>query len=51
MRLKIVALLAAVVLAAVPLRAQTNPTGTISGKVADQDGLPVFRSCPPVTTR
>ena len=41
MRLKIVALLAAVVLAAVPLRAQTNPTGTISGKVTDQEGLPV----------
>jgi outer membrane receptor for ferrienterochelin and colicin len=41
MRLKIVALLAAVVLAAVPLRAQTNPTGTISGKVTDQDGLAV----------
>ena len=41
MRLKIVALLAAVLLAAVPLRAQTNPTGTISGKVVDQDGLAV----------
>ena len=41
MRVKIVALLAAVVLAAVPLWAQTNPTGTISGKVTDQDGLPV----------
>ena len=41
MRLKIVALLAAVLLAAVPLRAQTNPTGTISGKVVDQEGLPV----------
>jgi outer membrane receptor protein involved in Fe transport len=41
MRLKIVALLAAAVLAAVPLRAQTNPTGTISGKVTDQDGLAV----------
>jgi hypothetical protein len=41
MRLKIVALLGAVLLAAVPLRAQTNPTGTISGKVTDQDGLPV----------
>jgi hypothetical protein len=41
MRLKIVALLAAVVLSAVPLRAQTNPTGTISGRVVDQDGLPV----------
>jgi len=41
MRLKIVALLGAVLLAAVPLRAQTNPTGTISGKVVDQDGLPV----------
>jgi hypothetical protein len=40
MRLKIVALLVAVLLAAVPLRAQTNPTGTISGKVTDQDGLP-----------
>ena len=41
MRLKSVALLAAIVLAAVPLWAQTNPTGTISGKVTDQDGLPV----------
>jgi len=41
MRLKIVALLVGVLLAAVPLRAQTNPTGTISGKVVDQDGLPV----------
>jgi outer membrane receptor for ferrienterochelin and colicin len=41
MRLKIFALLAAVALAAVPLRAQTNPTGIISGKVVDQEGLPV----------
>jgi hypothetical protein len=41
MRLKIVALLAVVLLGAVPLRAQTNPTGTISGKVVDQDGLAV----------
>jgi hypothetical protein len=41
MRLKIVALLAVVLLGAVPLRAQTAHTGTISGKVVDQDGLAV----------
>ena len=41
MRFKTLALLAVVALAAMPLRAQTNPTGTISGKVVDQDGLPV----------
>ncbi len=33
--------LAALLLAAVPLLAQTNPTGTISGKVLDPDGLAV----------
>jgi hypothetical protein len=38
MRFKTLALLAVVALAAMPLRAQTNPTGTISGKVVDQDG-------------
>src|SRR5438552_16167505 len=41
MKLKIFPMLAAVLLAAVPLFAQTNPTGTISGKVVDPDGLPV----------
>jgi Carboxypeptidase regulatory-like domain/TonB dependent receptor len=41
MRTKIYPLLAAMVLAAMPLWAQTNPTGTISGKVVDSDGLAV----------
>src|SRR5262249_10967852 len=41
MRSRIVPLLAACVLAAVPLFAQTNPTGTISGKVVDPEGLAV----------
>ena len=41
MRMKVFPLLAAVLLAALPLRAQTNPTGTISGKVVDPDGLAV----------
>ena len=40
MKLKIVPLLA-LVLAAATASAQTNPTGTISGKVVDQAGLPV----------
>ncbi|PYQ10590.1 MAG: hypothetical protein DMF80_23730, partial [Acidobacteria bacterium] len=39
--MKIVPPLAVIVLAAVSLWAQTNPTGTISGKVIDPDGLPV----------
>ena len=42
MRLKFFALVAAMVLlAALPLSAQTNPTGIISGKVIDPDGLAV----------
>jgi len=41
MRFRILALLAAVLLAALPSFAQTNPTGTISGKVVDPEGLPV----------
>jgi len=39
MRMKLVPLLAIILLAAVPLWAQTVPTGTISGKVVDSDGL------------
>src|SRR2546425_9732795 len=41
MRVKIAPLLVLVLLAATSLWAQTNPTGTISGKVVDPDGLPV----------
>jgi outer membrane receptor for ferrienterochelin and colicin len=41
MKLKFYALLSAMVLAALPLSAQTNPTGIISGKVVDPDGLAV----------
>ena len=42
MRLKFFALAAAMLLlAALPLSAQTNPTGIISGKVIDPDGLAV----------
>jgi len=41
MKLKFYALLSAIVLAALPLSAQTNPTGIISGKVVDPDGLAV----------
>src|SRR4029079_2520535 len=42
MRLKFFALVAVMVLlAALPLSAQTNPTGIISGKVIDPDGLAV----------
>jgi hypothetical protein len=41
MKMKFFALVALVLLAALPLSAQTNPTGIISGKVVDPDGLAV----------
>lgn len=41
MKVKFFALLSLVLLAALPLSAQTNPTGIISGKVVDPDGLAV----------
>jgi hypothetical protein len=41
MRTKVFPLLAVAVLAATSLWAQTNPTGTITGKVVDPDGLAV----------
>ena len=37
MKVKFFALLSLVLLAALPLSAQTNPTGIISGKVVDPD--------------
>jgi hypothetical protein len=41
MRMKIALLAGALALLALPALPQTNPTGTISGKVADQQGLPL----------
>ena len=39
--MKLLAALGLILLTALPLAAQTNPTGTISGKVVDQQGLAV----------